>query len=73
MDSNPYEVQNNAFKAFDDLELSRVFEDKLKVFAYSKGTTMEVMRRVGGIYLRNLCLSDKGMTSEEIDKHDPNK
>lgn len=70
-DTNPYEVQKHIFKVFDELPLEVAVDDKLKAFAFSKGTTMGVIRRVGAIYLRNLCLESFGMQKEDIDKHNP--
>jgi len=70
-DTNPYEVQKHIFKAFDVMDLDNDFDDKMKKFAYEKGTTTGVLRRVGAIYFRNLCLKDFGMSQEDIDKHDP--
>lgn len=70
-ETNPYEVQKHAFKLFDEINFDPALDDKLKKFAYEKGTTMAVVRRVGGIYLRNLCIEDFGMNKDEIDKHDP--
>ena len=64
-------MQKHAFKLFDELTLDTALEDKLKKFAYEKGTTVNVLRRVGGIYLRNLCLEYFKMNKDDIDKHDP--
>lgn len=69
--TNPYEVQKHIFKMFDILELDTEFDDKLKKYAYEKGTTTSVLRRVGAIYFRNLCLDTFGMNQDDIDKHDP--
>ena len=71
--TNPYEIQNYIFRIFDMLKLEPNFEDKLKKFAFEKGTTMSVLRRVGAIHFRNLCLDNFGMKREDIDTHDPNK
>jgi hypothetical protein len=60
-------VQEHIFKAFDILKLDTAFEDRLKKFAYDKGTTLAVLRRVGAIHFRNLCLDNFGMNREEID------
>lgn len=68
---NPYEVQKNALKILDEVQFELSFDDQLKKFVFEKGTTMGVMRRVGGIYLRNLCLGNLGWKQEDIDKHDP--
>lgn len=70
-DTNPYEVQKHIFSLFDELRFDSALEDKLKKFAYDKGTTMAVIRRIGGIYLRNLCLEKFGMNKDDIDKHSP--
>ena len=71
--SNPYEVQKRVFQLFDTMSFDTVLDDKLKKFAFGKGTTMAIIRRIGGIYLRNLCLEELGMSKEEIDAHDPEK
>ena len=69
--TNPYEVQKFIFRLFDDWIFESGLEDELKKFAYSKGTTMGVIRRVGAIYFRNFCLKQFGMNKEDIDKHNP--
>ncbi len=71
--TNPYEVQNHIFKLFDTLPFEPEFEDGLKTFAYQKGTSMDIMRRVGAIYFRNLCIAEFGMNKDDIDKHDPQR
>lgn len=68
--TNPYEVQKYIFRIFDTLDFEPDFEDKLKEFAFGKGITMNIMRRVGAIYFRNLCFDQFGMNKENIDKHD---
>lgn len=70
-ESNPYEVQKHIFKLWDDMDFDKGFEDNLKQFAFSKGTTMLVVRRVGAIYHRNLCLERFGMSREDIEVHQP--
>src|SRR3990167_5590891 len=55
-ETNPYEVQTHIFRAFDTLSLESAFDEKLKQFAFEKGTSMSILRRVGAIYFRNLCL-----------------
>lgn len=72
-ETNPYEVQKHTFKIFDEIIFDAAFEDKLKKFAFEKGTTMSVVRRIGGIYLRNICLDSFGMNKDEIDRHDPTR
>lgn len=69
--TNPYEVQKQTFKIMDEHSFDSYIENRLKEYAYKKGTSMLVIRRVAGIYLRNLCLADFKMNHEDIDKHDP--
>lgn len=71
--SNPYEVQKHAFQLMDTYHFDQEFDDRLKKFAYEKGTTMAVLRRMAGIHVRNLCLESFGMNREDIDTHDPEK
>jgi hypothetical protein len=54
--TNPYEVQKHIFTMFDTLQFAADVEDRVKRFAYEQGTTTAILRRVGAIYLRNLCL-----------------
>lgn len=54
--ANPYELQQHIFKAFNDMRLESAFEDSLKRFAFEKGITTDVLRRIGAIYFRDLCL-----------------
>ena len=69
---NPYEVQEYIFDYFDTLEFDSEFADKLKRTAFEMGYSMEIMRRIGAIYFRDLCLAQFDMKIEDIDKHDPN-
>jgi hypothetical protein len=73
LQTNPYEVQKHIFQLFDRLNFKQTDEDHFKEFAFNKGTTMNVLRRIGAIYFRNLCLERFGMSRDEIDKHDPEK
>lgn len=72
-ETNPYEVQKYVFRIFDSLVFDEDSEDRFKKFAFEKGTTMSVIRRIGGIYFRNLCLERFNMNKDDIDKHDPEK
>ncbi len=71
--TSPYDVQQCIFQYFDIVEFEPEIEKKLKEFAFSKGTTMNIMRRIAAIYFRNLCLNEFGMKTEDIDIHDPEK
>ena len=70
-DTNPYEVQKHIFRLLDEHTFDAAFEDKLKKFAFEKGTTMAVVKRIAAIHVRNLCLDTFGMNKEDIDKHKP--
>ncbi len=70
-ETNPYEVQMHVFRTFDTLVFNPTFDSELKKFAFDKGTTMNILRRIGAIYFRGFCLDDFGMKEEDIDKHTP--
>lgn len=69
--ANPYEVQQQAFKLMDEYKFDDAFYANLQKFVFEKGTTIDVLRRVGGIYLRNVCLDSLGMKRDDIDRHVP--
>lgn len=71
--SNPYEIQQFVFNLFDTYEFPKEMDDRLKKFAFEKGKSINIVRRVGGIYMRNLCIDEFGMKKDDIDKHDPEK
>lgn len=54
--ANPYEVQQWAFRSLDETIFDPDFKNTLEKFAYESGTTMSVLRRIAGIYLRDLYL-----------------
>jgi hypothetical protein len=64
-DTNPYEVQQFVFSLFADQQLDATFEDTLEKFAFERGTTMAVLRRVGAIYFRDICLAKFNMKTQE--------
>ncbi len=68
---NAYEVQQHAFDLFDSLPFEEKFEKQLKQFVFDRGLSMEILRRVGGIYYRDVCLNVLQMNAVDIDKHDP--
>lgn len=70
-DTNPYEVQEYIFKYFDTLDFGDTFGNTLKQNAFAKGYSMSMLRRVGAIYFRDICLNDFQMKVEDIDKHTP--
>ena len=72
--TNPYEVQEHVFKIFSSKNIfSSEFYDKLKQFAFNKGTDIEIVKRIGAIYFRDICLSEFKMNGEDIDKHKPER
>ncbi len=66
--SNPYDVQEASFKFFDKLKFADEIEDELKTTAFNFGVDITVVRRIGGIYFRDLCLKEHGFSPEDLDK-----
>jgi hypothetical protein len=42
----------------------------LKNFSFTEGVELDLMRRIGGIYLRNICLSEMNLDKQDIDKYE---
>lgn len=63
-----YDVQEAVFGFFDTVKLEVSFERKLENFAYQQGIDLKILRRIGGIYLRNLLLEKLDMNKKDIDK-----
>lgn len=51
-----YDIQEAVFDYFDRLEIAPDYEREIKEYAYKDGASMEIIRRVGGIYFRDICL-----------------
>ncbi len=66
--SNPYDVQNAVFKFFDEMVFGKELEDKVKKSAFENGVNIETVRRIGGIYFRDVCLKKLNMNFKELDK-----
>ena len=66
---NPYDIQIAAFNFFDDYKFEESFEQQLKTTSFNYGVTMSSVRRIAGIYFRDVCLSQKGFRPEDLDKH----
>jgi len=64
---NRYELERHIFDLLDDHRFPAELDDGLKRFAFEKGTSMAVIRRVGAIYLRNLCRDQFGTRNEDIE------
>lgn len=63
----PYDVQQIAFEFLDALSLPDDLEQQVKTFAFNHGVSMDSMRRIGGIYFRDICLVTHGFRSEDLD------
>ena len=63
----PYDVQECVFEFFDSHELPQEIEDQLKNYAYSHGLKLDVLLRVGAIYLRDIALVQKGFDPKDIE------
>ena len=48
-----YDIQETALDLFRDIQFNPDFERKIKESAYNEGISMELMRHMGGIYLRD--------------------
>jgi len=53
-----YDIQNTAFDFFDSVLFDDSFEKVLKQYAYEQGISMNVLRRVAGIYFRDILLKE---------------
>jgi hypothetical protein len=67
-ETNAYEVQEYVFSLFDKMSFPKETDDKLKQYAYEQGISMEVLRRIGAIYFRDICLVDFKMDIKDIDR-----
>lgn len=66
-----YDVQRAALKLFATLELEEGLEKSMKTAAFEEGVSMDVMRQIGGIYLRDRCLDQLNMNAEDLDRSSP--
>lgn len=51
---DPYKLQSCLFRTFGEVALETDFEHQLNEFAFSNGVSVEILRRLGAIYLRDL-------------------
>lgn len=65
--TNPYDIQDVAFKFFDQINFEE-FESSLKNSAFKHGVSMDTVRRIGGIYFRDICLTAHNFKPEDLDK-----
>ena len=52
-----YTVQESAFRLFDRISLDESFARNLNKCAYRNGTSTDLLRRVGAIYLRDIAVA----------------
>lgn len=64
----PYDVQQVAFAFFDSYDFPQDVERKLKTYIYEQGASMDSLRRIGGIYFRDLCLAAHGFLNDDTAK-----
>lgn len=64
---SPYDVQQIAFEFFDELDLPDSLEKRTKNFAFNHGISMDALRRIGGIYFRDICLAEHNFNAADLD------
>ncbi len=64
---NAYDIQEAAFQFFDQFNFGD-FENELKKSAYRHGVSIETIRRVAGIYFRDICLAAHNFKPEDLDQ-----
>jgi hypothetical protein len=52
-----YIIQESAFRLFDHIPLDDSFARRLNKFAFRNGTSTNLLRRVGAIYLRDIAVT----------------
>lgn len=65
--STPYEIQEAAFTFFDTFQFGE-FDTKLKQAAFEYGSSLAVVRRIGGIYFRDIMLQKYHYKPEDLDR-----
>lgn len=66
--SDHYQLQSCAFRLFTDLMLDEPFERHLNEFAFANGVTIDLLRRVGAIYFRDLATSGMKACGSDTEK-----
>lgn len=64
----PYDIQQSVFDMFDNYEFPQKTDNQLKSYAFDNGLSMDMIRRVGAIYFRDLCLVVRGFKASDLDK-----
>lgn len=65
--ANPYDIQDEAFALFEQMDFGSKLDKTLKTVAYQNGVSMESVRRIGGIYFRDICLNSVGFDPRDLD------
>lgn len=63
---NQYDIQESVFNYFDKYDFGD-FEQSLKTAAFNFGVSLETVKRIGGIYFRDICLAEHGFKPEDLD------
>ena len=68
--STAYDVQEITKNIFnvEGLDLSKEEENKLKDYAFKKGTTLKDVFYAGAIYFRDIALEELGFKTEDLDR-----
>lgn len=66
--NNPYDIQEAAFGLFDNMQFPENITDQIKDIAFKEGTSVDIIRRISGIYFRDKCLERCGFKPEDLDK-----
>lgn len=53
---NPYEIERRAFRLLADLPFEAIVGEHLNNYAFKNGVSMNILRRVGAIYLRDIAV-----------------
>jgi hypothetical protein len=64
--NNQYDIQEQSFKFFEELDFG-IFDDNLKMAAHDAAMDIATVRRIGGIYFRDMALSQAGFKPEDLD------
>ncbi len=64
--ADPYYIQESVFVFFDELDFERSVLRGMRAAAFDHGVNIDVVRRVGGIYFRDLCLAASGFDPKDL-------
>ena len=71
--TNPYDIQQGAFKFFDEFKFDKEIEEQLKLSAYKHGVNIDTIKRIAGIYFRDICLNNSGFKIEDLNSSKPDE